>query len=433
MRLESGRDPLHDEAIKHHEQNEKDYDKAMKENKDGINLVSGDNTKKKDGKVKSSQLKKMHLSEDLFVDMFESLTDTDKYDLDVLDKLKNFSPQPNKDKLYDLLDRQIIDKNWLIEELISVISDDQAKAVIRDVDYDENLDESVKYDLYNPDTWELNEALGKDDLRSDIYNALADVMFKYRNNKNITQTDVEQAIEWFIIHFYEFGLDESVDLDEGEDFLDKVAKKVIGESLEEKKTLNEENDLQSGYDIANIIQQNYPKGVDIYNVVDDGPYYTVEFEIDDGDWKHEHLAFKYWMEQNAAELTDCDVKFGGSETLGDSDSDTYSATHTYYFIPNEPYNEEPSDTEDSEEQDIESNNDEISDVPEGGDEIGFDDDSIEMEESLKFNVAREQLKRFNENKMPSNWSPQVYLERLVKRNHITESQKKLLEETYLVK
>lgn len=426
MRLESGRDPLHDEAIKHHEQNEKDYDKAMKENKDGVNLVSGDNTKKKDGKVKSSQLKKMHLSEDLFVDMFEPLQES----LDSPD-LKQFKSEILKVVMNTCV--KYLDSGLTRQDIENAV--EYAKSFIFD-DEEDILDESVKYDLYNPDTWELNEALGKDDLRSDIYNALADVMFKYRNNKNITQTDVEQAIEWFIIHFYDFedeGLDESVDLDEGEDFLDKVAKKVMGESLEEKKTLSEENDLQSGYDIANTIQQNYPKGVDIYNVVDDGPYYTVEFEIDDGDWKHEHLAFKYWMEQNAAELTDCDVKFGGSETLGDSDSDTYSATHTYYFIPNESYNEEPSDIEDSEEQDIESNNDETSDVPEGDDEIGFDDDSIEMEESLKFNVAREQLKRFNENKMPSNWSPQVYLERLVKRNHITESQKKLLEETYLVK
>lgn len=430
MRLESGRDPLHDEAIKHHEQNEKDYDKAMKENKDGVNLVSGDNTKKKDGKVKSSQLKKMHLSEDLFVEMFEPLKESSQQRYSIYDPKyhlddKVYSALNKVVRYYDDLDIRITKQEF--EEAI-----EYAKSILYKPEYN-TFDESIDYDLYNPDTWELNEALGKDDLKSDIYNALADVMFKYRNNKNITQTDVEQAIEWFIIHFYEFGLDESVDLDEGEDFLDKVAKKVIGESLEEKKTLNEENDIQSGYDIANTIQQNYPKGVDIYNVVDDGPYYTVEFEIDDGDWKHEHLAFKYWMEQNAAELTDCDVKFGGSETLGDSDSDTYSATHTYYFIPNEPYNEEPSDTEDSEEQDVENNNDETNDVPEGGDEIGFDDDSIEMEESLKFNVAREQLKRFNENKMPRNWSPQVYLERLVKRNHITESQKKLLEETYLVK
>lgn len=426
MRLESGRDPLHDEAIKHHEQNEKDYDKAMKENKDGVNLVSGDNTKKKDGKVKSSQLKKMHLSEDLFVDMFEPLQES----LDSPD-LKQFKSEILKVVMNTCV--KYLDSGLTRQDIEEAV--EYTKSFIFD-DEEDTLDESVKYDLYNPDTWELNEALGKDDLKSDIYNALENVMSKYRNNKNITQTDVEQAIEWFIIHFYDFDdeeLDESVDLDEGEDFLDKVARKVIGESLEEKKTLNEESDTQSGYDIANTIQQNYPKSVDIYNVVDDGPYYTIEFEIDDGDWKHEHLAFKYWMEQNAAELTDCDVKFGGSETLGDSDSDTYSATHTYYFIPNESYNEEPSDIEDSEEQDIESNNDETSDVPEGGDEIGFDDDSIEMEESLKFNVAREQLKRFNENKMPRNWSPQVYLERLVKRNHITESQKKLLEETYLVK
>lgn len=37
------------------------------------------------------------------------------------------------------------------------------------------------------------------DIRSEVYNALADIMFK----TGAIQDDMEQAIEWFEIHFFE--------------------------------------------------------------------------------------------------------------------------------------------------------------------------------------------------------------------------------------
>lgn len=355
----SGMDPLHDEAMKSHEQNEKDYEAAMKENKDAVNLVSGDGTKKKNEKVKkSSGLKKMHLSESLFEDMFDSL-----------------------------------------------------------------------------DGEELEESLGKDDLKSDIYNALADVVFKYRNNNNITQEDIEQAIEWFEIHFFEDeDLDENLDLNEGADFLDKVAEKVVGsmsedlnEAFDEEEGDSSGNFFQLAKDVASLIMKEYPKGnVDDYNIDDiDGQYFRIDFDIE-GDWKHDHLAFKLWMDQNAEELTDCTVKYGGESEVDKSDSDFYEAIHTYYFIPkkDEKINEPEENVEMSDDTDVSDE-----EVKEGS----FDEDSIELGESLKFNIAKEQLKRFNECKMPKDWSPYTYLENLVNRKHITEAQKTHLEETLLSK
>lgn len=39
----------------------------------------------------------------------------------------------------------------------------------------------------------------KKDIRSEVYNALSDVMFKTGASKE----DMEEAIEWFMIHFYD--------------------------------------------------------------------------------------------------------------------------------------------------------------------------------------------------------------------------------------
>lgn len=39
------------------------------------------------------------------------------------------------------------------------------------------------------------------DIRSEVYNALADIMF--RQACKATKADMEQAIEWFEIHFWD--------------------------------------------------------------------------------------------------------------------------------------------------------------------------------------------------------------------------------------
>ena len=49
----------------------------------------------------------------------------------------------------------------------------------------------------------------QDDLKSDIYNALADVMFKYHLKGNDpTHEELSEALEWFELHFFEQGYDE---------------------------------------------------------------------------------------------------------------------------------------------------------------------------------------------------------------------------------
>ena len=58
------------------------------------------------------------------------------------------------------------------------------------------------------------------------------------------------------------------------------------------------------------------------------------------------------------------------------------------------------------------------------------DDSM-LEEGIKFDIAKEQLKRFNEGKMPKNWSPEKYLEKLVNKNHITKQQSDTLKEAFI--
>lgn len=44
----------------------------------------------------------------------------------------------------------------------------------------------------------------KEDLRSDVYNALSDVVFKYHNKGvNLTEDEMDEAIEWFQLRFWE--------------------------------------------------------------------------------------------------------------------------------------------------------------------------------------------------------------------------------------
>jgi hypothetical protein len=42
------------------------------------------------------------------------------------------------------------------------------------------------------------------DVRSDIYNVLTDLAFEYdKKNKNLDQNEWEEALEWFVLTFFE--------------------------------------------------------------------------------------------------------------------------------------------------------------------------------------------------------------------------------------
>lgn len=478
MVIVSGTDPLRDEAMKNHEENEKAYEEAMKENKEAIDLVSGDETKKKDGKVKSSELKKMHLSESLFEDLF----DEDEYDTD--------QPRKNSKWLYKLAESGEFAPIDLIGMMLKYFSDEEIGRFIKYNELDEifgNLNESkqVNEDANNRSDW--RKVYG-------IFNYIVDIYFPdstaiennvydiYEKHKGEAAWD-EAWSRWVDdpetdgLHENFFNEAQHLEEDAGDDFFKK------------NLNVNEENDVKSAYDIANDIIEKYPKDVDIYNHTPTGStddYYKIEFLVD-GDWKHDHLAFKYWMNNNAAEISGCEVKYGGETPIDENgDDDVYKAVHTYFFIPEkqeiqEPEIEEPQQEE--EENMEETNFDDDSTVTESlkedwaeelddladkvsafmskneknydkvvkyMDQLGYKDMNVgdvdasvlkkivkkfkldeSLTESLKFQIAKEQLKRFNEGKMPKDWSPNKYLENLVKRNHLTEEQKSVLSEAFL--
>lgn len=53
-----------------------------------------------------------------------------------------------------------------------------------------------------------------------------------------------------------------------------------------------------------------------------------------------------------------------------------------------------------------------------------------LEESLKYQVAKEQLARFNEGKMPQDWKPEHYIKKLVEKKHLSKEEgERLLSES----
>ena len=491
-------------ANKEHDENIERAEEAFKENEEAVELVSGDNTKEKDGEVVTDSLKKMHLAENLFSDLFES-ADSEKL-------TETFRDREKTKFIYDLMEEEIITPEDMVEMFLAYLSDEEVGRFIDwyslDEYAEENFEESVdkeKKDFFPkaqclkeecdkalldkvveilnagfktiPDqaeeiiktirewgkeeepTRSFSEALKTKQLTEgldepvSISSGLADGLFEWGRDYDpydmeeatpedvaaeiTTLSDLKQVYS-FIDETREDGIDDpdfaeltdaileeiekyfddpSILREEEleEDFLDTVSKKVFG--IHEEFSLNEAASADLINDIITPIMKEYPGRVDIYNTkgTEDDPYVTIQFEIE-GDWKHDHLAFRYWMNQNAEELTNCTVKYGGETELEEDGSDYYTAYHEYYFIPTIR---------------VDSKEEEITEEPaEETEEVEFDDDSV-VAESLKFQIAKEQIKRFNEGKMPDNWSPNVYLENLVKRNHITEQQKQVLEEAFL--
>lgn len=113
-------------------------------------------------------------------------------------------------------------KNYLVESMTSLYGNLIEEHLISEYDYDEYTDDvSDAYDRGEITAEEkhaeyerLNRMLDEDytsDLRSDVYNALADIMFKYHNKGiKVTPEQVQQAFEWFDVHFWaDEDLDES--------------------------------------------------------------------------------------------------------------------------------------------------------------------------------------------------------------------------------
>ena len=443
-------DPLHDAAIKDSEEKKKQYDDAMKANKEGLKAIDELNKLENTGKkIKSSELKKMHLSESAFMDI-----DVEEEDIDeCVEEVDSFVESLNKSKLSYVYPKKV---SRVVEQISNIIPTKM------------RMSESLKDE--DPKAFS--------DFQNELYNAITEVFYDFVVKKEVrpTESDLRSVIDWMVDHqFFEepdpesylddpavlgesfsrslkesaenayealisvLNLDEelveSVSIVEDDSYIDSINDKIFDDSdldwLDEslkKKSLNESFSYKDLHEIANKVINEYPGKLDIYNMqADDKPYATIKFLIENGDWKHDHLAFRFWMDQHAEELTNCIVKFGGEEVIDDSQDDTYSATHEFFFIPNEDKSdEEIEDVDDTEvPDDIETQDDSL-------EELDIDEEEP-VSESIKFNIAKEQLKRYNEGKMPRNWNADRYLERLVKKHHITSKEKAILKEAFLKK
>lgn len=128
---------------------------------------------------------------------------------------------------------------------INITEDDWAEAIEWFMTHffeDEQIyEESLKEDLMGT-AWGSN-------FKSDVYNALSKIAFKYyRKNINVTDDDWDEAIEWFMTHFFESDdnpFDESLHEGRKIDFDDDIVKvydgkKVIYHGLEDYEPMNNE-------------------------------------------------------------------------------------------------------------------------------------------------------------------------------------------------
>lgn len=138
--------------------------------------------------------------------------------------------------------------------------------------FDEKTAREVWEDKYKNESLEEDLDIGTfDDFKSDVYNALSKICFDY-NYADLSQDDIEKALEWFEIHFfdqfddedyYEEGLckklKECIDkLNEAEispedkadsDMLRKIYKKIDGKQVTNKTFTPEEKELLKKYNL----------------------------------------------------------------------------------------------------------------------------------------------------------------------------------------
>ena len=145
------------QANKEHDENTKNAEEAMTANQEAVDLVYGDNTKKKDGKFKNNELKKMHLSENLFSDNFN-----EDYNPD--------SITPYKDMLYDEVENG--NEGIILDELLAYISEDDARDILNTLGFLDDIDESCKTNEACEDT-DIEEEMDLDEATDNVFDKIA--------------------------------------------------------------------------------------------------------------------------------------------------------------------------------------------------------------------------------------------------------------------
>ena len=223
----------------------------------------------------------------------------------------------------------------------------------------------------------LSEALFDEDLEqeeqhdfnSDVFHALEDVAFKWRN-KHVTPDEWVSALEWFEFHF----------IDDGE-----------WEEYTENFKLGEEVSLTEDTDSPDKKKELLKKKLGNFLINKSKQY---NMNISDKD-KMEFIKFAMDMVIKASRHEKIDGK-----DIADMVNKLFKSS----------FNLKGEYTRSMEEKLL-------------------TEDKEESKDSIKLDIAKEQIKRFKEGKMPKDWQPKDYINELVKRNHLTKEEgDKLLSE-----
>ena len=373
-------DPVFVGANEEHDDNKKKYEDAMKENeKTALETVPKEEETGK--KITSKSLKSMHLSEDLFSDYS--------------------SARPGTTKALSLLDDGIADAEGMLDELLRYLPDEEVKEFI---DYyaenflgifeDEEISESIKI---------------KEDLSTDFAQWCADNLSEYIMTEfvDLKNSEIRQVLKLVLNHF------------SGSDFEESL--KNIKESL---SSSGEQFDFNSAiYNaIANVFFEYDKKGL--------------QPDKNDLEYALEWFDLHFWdvyPDDFDESLTECfDWKYDRGSAAEDMTS--------YSCVVSGPRGERHCHVIDDHDGNISAK------VYENGKQIldksGFSSikearkfiETVKMDESLteslQYSIAKEQIKRFVEGKMPKNWTVDSYLNRITEKKHISKKEAKQLREWY---
>ena len=309
-----------------------------------------------------------------------------------------------------------------------------------------------------------------DDLRSAVYNALSEIMYEFTAKRDIivNESDMNQAYEWFTSHFF---------LDDGS-FNESYGKKKFEEGyyvnpkdpidifkyyltkamldIEFKRKLN-----PSKQDLINAFEE----WLDGYEFDDDSFDESLKEDLAKGLSRpmtpQENLCvnkMRVALFGAVDALNEYEMKYG--ESL-DPDLIKWTFNSVLSKFLNESLNESFvqewwGQTEEDPREFARKFGLKVTPVKRKGDEtlyvfrgskedierarkagyfysLDYGEDaghSSDLNESLQVGIAKEQIQRFTEGKMPKNWSVDNYLTKLTEKKHITHKEARSLKEWY---
>lgn len=395
-------------ANKEHDENKKKYEDAMEENKKAAEDTIPDEGET-GKKVKSKNLKAMHLSEHLFEDITSSIKE----------EVENFLIEYLGEKFADNIAMVVssnvpdYDPSWCaaavgdfntLESRLVKAQMSYIRALVNMLFAEkDSLTEDLSFDNY-------------DDFNHEVYNAISDVCFNFKD-KNLSKKDIEAAIEWFETHYFE---DEDFELDiEEENIEESFNKKNLKEDFNKKLWVD-------WYGLFNVIVDKYFPDEDLISDKVDALYKLFEFE------PGMQEAYKRW---NTNPIDESLNESFVAEWWGQVDGDTPQTVAKAYNLSVKPIKRK----QDEVLYKFEGNLKDFSKALDDGyfyslivqQDAGHskDVDSL-LYESIQSKIAKEQIKRFTEGKMPKNWNVNSYLKKLVESKHITKKEAKSLNEWY---